>query len=74
MSTKILMELSSPPKLSNLGPSRLKRSQHGEVLATSQNIDKKKQKTRSMKNNFKKIIQIPNSSSYQDDYNCCKEC
>jgi hypothetical protein len=40
--TKILMELSPPPKISNPGPSRVKRSLHGEVLTTLQNIDKTK--------------------------------
>jgi hypothetical protein len=69
------MELSAPPKLSNPGPSRVKRSLHGDILTTSQNIEKKKQKTKSTKNNFKKIIQIPNeSSSHQDDDDCCEEC
>jgi hypothetical protein len=72
--TKILMELSAPPKLSNTRPSRIKRSLHGEVLTTSQNIEKKKQKTKSTKNHFKKIVQIPNEgSSHQDDDDCCKE-
>jgi hypothetical protein len=73
--TKILMELSAPPKLSNPGSSRVKRSLHGEVLTTSQNTERKKQKTNSTKNHFKKIVQIPTeSSSHQDDDDCCKEC
>jgi hypothetical protein len=51
--TKMLMELSAPPKLSTPGPSRVQRSLHGEVLTTSQNTEKKKQKTKSTKNHFK---------------------
>lgn len=56
------------------GPSRVRSSLHGEILTVSKNTEKKKQKTRTMKNNFKKIILIPNSSSHQDGDDCCKEC
>jgi hypothetical protein len=62
-------------KTINPGPSRVKRRLHGEVLTTSQNTEKNKQKSKSTKNHFKKTVQIPNeSSSHQDDNDFSKEC
>ena len=53
---KILTELPPPPKLSNLGPSRVTRSLHGDVLTSSLVIQKMKQKAKYMRNNFKKMF------------------
>jgi hypothetical protein len=74
--TKISTELSSPPKLSNSVTSRVTRSLHREVLASSANIKNKKLKAKHTKNNFKKMIDNPNSSNSDknDDNDCCKEC
>jgi hypothetical protein len=70
------MEISPPPKLSNSGPSRVRRSLHGEVPTSSPIIHKKKLKAKCKRNNFKKIVHNPNSSNSDknDDSDCCKEC
>jgi hypothetical protein len=70
------MELSSPPKLSNSRPSRVKGSLHGEVHTSSPIIQKKKLKAKRMKNNFKQMFDKPNSSNSDknDDSDCCEEC
>jgi hypothetical protein len=66
------MELSPPQKLSNSGPSRVRRSLHGEVLTSLPIIQEKKLKAKHMENNFKKMVHNPNSSNCDSD--CCKEC
>jgi hypothetical protein len=54
------MEFSPPPKLQNSGPTRVTTKLHGEVLTSSPVIQKKKQKAKRMKNNFKKMVHNPN--------------
>jgi len=64
--TKIHMEFSPPPNLRNSGPPRIKTKLHGEVLTSSPIIQKKKQKVKRIKNNFKKMVHNPNwSNSYK---------
>ena len=58
--TKIHIEFSTPPKLRNSGPPRVTTKFHGEVLTSSPVIQKKKQKAKRMKNNFKKMVHNPN--------------
>ena len=57
------MEFCPPPKLSNSGPSRVTRSLHREVLASSPVIQKTKLKAKHMKNSFKRMVHNPNSSN-----------
>jgi hypothetical protein len=45
------------------GPSSVRGGHPLEIFTTLWNIEKKKEKTKSTKINFKKIIQIPNESS-----------
>jgi hypothetical protein len=70
------MQLSPLPKLSNSGPSRVTTRLHGDVLTRSPIFQKKKLKSKRMKNIFKKMVHNPNSnnSDKNDDSDCSKEC
>jgi len=61
------MELSTPPSLSNSGPSRVMRSLHGEVLTGSPIVQKKKEEKRAylMGNKVKEMVH--NSKSNNSD-------
>jgi len=73
MSTEFIMKFSSSQELSNSYLSSVKRSLSGKVFTSSPVTQRKKQKTRLMKNSFKETVHRPNSSNYHDS-DCCKEC